>query len=605
MKKGCSPRKKYGNGTSNAGIGPNNYIPNPAETLADYNIMLAKADQQALSNPWLPIVGTIGALGQSAVGLLGNKKPEVKAANGSPGLNSDVELEGGEMIETPAGQVQEIKGPTHENGGVPMQINQDIPEGTKVYSDRIKIEGKTMAERKATREKQIANIEKTVANGADLAIKNAAQRKMLAIQNQEQSDLEFQSFVDNAVHMTKSIMKAFGTGAEGIGATMRYDNGGVIPPITYSKGYDETMFKDFFTKYNEINPGAADMGAIQGDLGIPKTAEGFGQVFGPATYKAAQSWLTTNKDTKPANYKIGDGNGDGLTDSLATNPNINFEALKNFKIGEGINDNASLSYGDPYAVDGVNYQVPVDTTMTPAADYGNGVTPTTPASSSTAGFNLNKAVSALAQGLPGLGDMTGMIGNYMASTAGLKTAAEQRSTDVAHTNVFKNVGKESLKNIDKAQASLEGQKAAAISKVTAQSLGGKKGARGSARGINQSRAMDWLYDTALNQSIAEISANAAQQSSALETQKSTINMQSDIYRGQGEENAVNANEKAKDAYYTAVGKGRNDLAKGVQQTGKDLNAIKQNQLISNLMQQFGKYVTVDAQGNIIKKPNTK
>ena len=61
------------------------------------------------------------------------------------------------------------------------------------------------------------------------------------------------------------------------------------------------------------------------------------------------------------------------------NPNINYEALNNFKIGEGINDNASLSYGDPYAADGVNFQMPAETVMTPADQYGKGVsTDTTP-----------------------------------------------------------------------------------------------------------------------------------------------------------------------------------------------------------------------------------
>ena len=57
------------------------------------------------------------------------------------------------------------------------------------------------------------------------------------------------------------------------------------------------------------------------------------------------------------------------------NPNIDYNKLNNFSIGPGINDNASRSYGDPYAADGVNRQVPKQTTMTPVSAYGNGVTP--------------------------------------------------------------------------------------------------------------------------------------------------------------------------------------------------------------------------------------
>jgi hypothetical protein len=59
------------------------------------------------------------------------------------------------------------------------------------------------------------------------------------------------------------------------------------------------------------------------------------------------------------------------------NPNIDYDKLNSFNIGSGINDNASLSYGDPYAEDGVNRQVPKQTTMTPASAYGKGVTPYT------------------------------------------------------------------------------------------------------------------------------------------------------------------------------------------------------------------------------------
>lgn len=57
------------------------------------------------------------------------------------------------------------------------------------------------------------------------------------------------------------------------------------------------------------------------------------------------------------------------------NPYIDYNKLNNFSIGSGINDNASLSYGDPYATDGVNRQVPKQTTMTPVSAYGKGVTP--------------------------------------------------------------------------------------------------------------------------------------------------------------------------------------------------------------------------------------
>jgi hypothetical protein len=73
-------------------------------------------------------------------------------------------------------------------------------------------------------------------------------------------------------------------------------------------------------------------------------------------------------------------------------------------------------------------------------------------------------------------------------------------------------------------------------------------------------------------------------------------MNADQLKGQGEYQANMANEAAKDAYYTALGLGKKDFATGMQQTGKDLNDMKQNKIIENLMKNYGKYVTADASG---------
>ena len=198
--------------------------------------------------------------------------------------------------------------------------------------------------------------------------------------------------------------------------------------------------------------------------------------------------------------------------------------------------------------------------------------------------------------IPGVGDLTKMFGNYLGMTAGIKTANEQRASDITHTNVYKNAGKESQKLLDNAKQGIETSKAQAIVKATDVTRGGKRGARNSARGVNQMRGMDWLYDTALQGQLAEISANAAQQLSGIDVQKSGVAMNADQMRGQGEYQANMANEAAKDAYYTALGKGRGQFAEGMQQTGKDLNAMKQNKIMENLMKDYGKWFKADATG---------
>jgi hypothetical protein len=632
MKTKMNPRKKYANGSDAKGMNTNNYIISPAEALADYDIMMAKAENAAVNNPWAPYVSAIGGaastfLSNSAglltadgAGIKGNAAGLLKkaiptggnimasnavgtsAAMGMNNVQTDVEVEGGEMYETPQGQVGEFQGPSHEQGGIPLEVGQDVEEGTKVYSDRLKVGDKTLAERKATRERRIANLEKIASKPlVDQAVKNASKRKMMAIEKEEMADLDFQDKVNNMQAMADTMVEAFacGTGMKGI---QKYPWGTPPTGIKYGKGYDESMFKDFFAKYNELNPGGVmDMNYIQGDLGMDPKTRGFGKVFGPGTYKASQDWLAANKDKKPDPYVLGDVNEDGIQDTLGNNPNINLEALQNFKIGEGVNDNASLSYGDPYAKDGVNFEMPTETIMTPVTAYEQGVdTGETPETKK----EPSKLKQALLNSIPSLGDALKLFGNYKGMTAGIDTATEQRASDIPFQNVFRNAGEESQKMLDNAKQGVETSKTQAIVKANANTRTGRKGARNSARGVNQMRGMDWLYDTALNTTISDIMAKAAEQMSNIDVQKSGVALNADQLKGQGEWQRALADQAAKDAYYTALALGRKDFATGMQQSGKDLNDMKTNKILEKLLSQSGEYAGMTAGGDFFGKPAT-
>jgi hypothetical protein len=624
MKTKMNPRKKYANGTNTNGVGPNNYIQSPNEVLNDYNIMLAEADKQVASNSVVPIVSLVGGLLQQGISMAGSFKktpttPPVTAANGMNNVNQNVEVEGGEMYETPQGETGEFKGPSHEQGGIPLEVGQDVEEGTKIYSDRLKVGKQTLAQRKEARERKIANLEKIAAQPlVDVALKNATQRKMMGIQKEEASDLQFQEQVNNMQAMADTMVKAFGTSMAGIqsnpiGDSMKYEDGTGPAGIVYGKGYNADMFKDFYAKYNQLNPGGVmDMNFIQGDLGMTDKTPGFGKIFGPGTYKASQDWLVANKDRQPDGYGTEDVNQDGIKDSLASNPNINLDALKNFSIGQGINDNASLDYGNSYGKDGVNFEMPTNTIMNPVNSYGNGVdtgiTPEVDLPGTMFSRGLEKGLGVIGKqgGMPTLGDLTSIFGDYLGATSGLKNAAESRSTDVTHTNVYKNAGKETQKQLDNAMSNIEGSKAQAISRATTTTQGGKRSGRNSARGVNQMRGMDWLYDTALNQQIADISANAANQVSDIFKTKAATALNVDQLKGLGQYQANMANEAAKDAYYTAKGIALRDQANAVKQGGKDINAIKQNKMIEKLMKSgYGKWVGLDNQMNSVNKDDFK
>jgi hypothetical protein len=586
-----------------SGINTNNYIPSPADVMNDYNIMLAKTEAEANSNDWLPIVATVGGLLQQGIGMAGSFKkgpkstedtPDIDASNengvvaamGMNDVQQDVEVEGGEMYETPQGEVGEFQGPTHEEGGIPLEVGQDVEEGTKVYSDRLKVGKKTLAERKATRERQVANLEKIASNNlADQAVKNAAKRKMMAIEKEEAADLAFQEQVNNMQAMADTMVMAFGTGIAGIqdnpiGDSMRYGYGSGskgIMKYDLGTGEDGIIGEPEVDEFgNPIIKPLIDLKSMTMSPGVVGTAKPVVKKYATVPVKPEAPDYMKNLEPTPI-PTFANNFGEELDF-----PRTDFGAgdfLKTFdtKAIEAEEDAAFYTPG----------QVGTPKVNKPGTVF------------SRTASKVGEAVGKM--GVPGMGDMTKLIGNYLGMTAGIKTANEQRSTDVTHRNVFANVGKESQRLLDNAKQGIETSKAQAIVKATDVGRGGKRGARGSARGVNQMRAMDWLYDTALQSQIAEISANAAQQISGIDIQKSGVAMNADQLKGQGEYQAAMANEAAKDAYYTALGLGRKDFATGLQQSGKDLNDMKQNKVVQNLLSQYGNWFKANADGSISNK----
>ena len=650
MKTRLNPRKKYAAGTSALGMNPAHYIISPAEAMNDYNIMMAGAENAAVNNPWAPYVTAIGAgvskfLGGSA-SLLTNKgggdegdavdKKDTenaetkKEANGDRYVDSDVEVEGGEMYETPDGITGTFKGPSHAQGGIPLEVvspldilkqyalgtgpegmqgieeTGEIKEGTKIYSVDLKIGDETLAERKQTRINKTEKLEKIASQPlVDQAIKNSTKRKMMAIQKEEAADLNFQDKVNDMKQMADNVVAAFGTSAAGlqdnpVGDSMRYATGtnamgvteyalgGIVDPIY---GNEDNKNKNF-----------------QSFLGV--TPDG---ILGKKTQAAWDNYLTKTspEDYKKSNYYFPGESKDpkdfneaewypkmGLTPGgrqfkkpLDMTPAGATELINTKSSSDVTKDLEQSMARDAFSKDFKATQMAEED----AAFYTPGqvgVAKTTDTADTEKPGILSKVMGSL----PTLGDATKLFGNFLGMTSGIDTATEQRASDITHTNVYEHAGEDSQRMLDNAKQGIEISKAQAIVKANANTRTGRKGARNSARGVNQMRGMDWLYDTALNQQIADITAGAAEKMSGIDIQKSGVAFNADQLKGTGKYQAEMANEAAKDAYYTALALGRKDYATGMQQSGKDLNDMKQNKVIENLMKQYGKYFKGDETG---------
>ena len=149
--------------------------------------------EKALFNNKDSIIGALNLLGGSS-----------QFAKGGTVNNPKVEVEGQEVAELPNGQVGEFQGPSHEDGGIKM----NLPEGTDIYSKRIKVEGKTMAERKLARERKIESLMKLIEkNPLDKTLKQTLKKV------QENNDFldEKDMLIQNTLHSyNQGIKRAYG-----------------------------------------------------------------------------------------------------------------------------------------------------------------------------------------------------------------------------------------------------------------------------------------------------------------------------------------------------------------------------------------------------------
>lgn len=201
------------------------HIESPDTAIAENNMRWARAEQEAGKNPWtqgLDIFGNLalqvgssmmsqgaakgqgvsengfnwGQLLQQGVGMAGSAGTASTAnqgfAFGGKIPNIPVEIEGDEVGETPDGQIFQAKGPSHEGGGIDIAL----PEGTEMYSKRIKVDGVTMADRKKGRAKKTLTLEKLLENNlSDKLTKNSLKRTKQVNSKEEQADLEVQQLI--------------------------------------------------------------------------------------------------------------------------------------------------------------------------------------------------------------------------------------------------------------------------------------------------------------------------------------------------------------------------------------------------------------------------
>jgi hypothetical protein len=249
-------KRKYASGTK-----VKNYIETPNQALSKNALDMDISMIEGMTDPMSNILGMLGNAGmQVGTSMLGSKVPGIGGQlikGASPFLQNlaqmafggsvpsvPVEIEGNEVGEMPNGKVFEAKGPSHENGG----IDVSLPEGTEMYSKRIKVDGVSMADRKKKRNKRQVSLEELLnKNATDKLLKNSLERTIETNTTEEEADTKIQETVKSLLDSENQDF-AYGGGVKNL---PKYALGDTVKPLDLTglmKGFDMSSLNSLQTQ---------------------------------------------------------------------------------------------------------------------------------------------------------------------------------------------------------------------------------------------------------------------------------------------------------------------------------------------------------------------
>ena len=501
--------------------------------------------EKALFNNKDSIIGALNILGGSS-----------QFAKGGTVNNPRVEVEGQEVAELPNGQVGEFQGPSHEDGGIKM----NLPEGTDIYSKRIKVEGKTMAERKLSRERKIQSLQRLIEkNPLDKTLRDTLKKI------QENNDFldEKDMLIQNTLHSyNQGIKRAYGGTLE----DEEEDDEELNDDFSYADYIeDEEEEDDFYYDDEEESEDESYM------------------------YEDEEEDYDDEDEEDEEEYKMG-----GTVKKFALGGPI---PVFSSKVNPLIHNivNSYILGNDPLT------QNIVDTSDRPGVEpTDSGVEKTT--TPEKEGFNLNKLFGDIS-----LGDAIGMAGSLKGAYTGKKNTLANRASDNPNINYFKNYGKEGLETLKGAKGVFQSTRDANLEDINRQRTSIVKRNNNSARGINTQRALNLASDSKITDAKNKVYQDYATKLSSMLLKQSNLENQQDLRVMTGEAQRDMNDRKDKDNFYTQLGIDEQSIATGIQKFGKNLNKGLERKLnaqaLSMLSKWFNSEITTEGLKTTGKKTN--
>ena len=463
-----------------------------------------------------------------------------------------IEAEGGEVVQEPQGEAYELEGPQHEQGGIDMP---PLPSGTVIYSDKVKgPDGKTMAERKARRDKLIEQLSKNLKGSKADAIHRATMERAM-----EATVLE--DMMDIAT-MTQEFMKAQQ------GSKVKARTGMVVPESGFGGDVPrKRKVQDGLSWDAEFDPyyfqrAFFDEDESQWDNVVgPKTAEAIatprGQELmdilgkmnkGESIYQQGPQFGEDGIQIPLAQGNIlRDAFGRVTEPDIPQNPyNVQFpEGSQEYEFGP--NQLANLVAPGQYSPAGAVMRE--DPMPSEFADYGVDMEMTP----------SMRGGEGMAEGMPNTAGDVAAIAGPLGKTL---TTIFNRLGDRPQQNFNQNYGQEALELNAQGMRGMAAGRDQDIQRNN-RMLNALRN-YSSARSINTSRAMDLSALTQGGDTANRISARFQQQMQQALAQRAGMVNDRDRVTAAGAERAHVANVQDRDAFYTNIGQNIGDITTGVQ-----------------------------------------
>jgi hypothetical protein len=579
------------------------------------------------------------------------------AQGGQVPQNIPVEVEGEEMYELPDGQTGEFQGPKHENGGIPIAL----PEGTKIYSDRLKVDGKTMAQRKEKRDNNIKKLEKLLTkNPSDRFIKEAIKRQQETATLEEQGDMQMQEQANQQQAMQEQMMEEMLMGAAqediqqgmmAMGGMIKradgsYSQRGLWDNIRANRGSGKKPTKEMLSQEKKIRAAEkAYGGLVQYAPGGTVNNDPYGLLN--LVSPSFTNMVNRQQHTNIIPTEIIDGEQFKLMDAIEYdeqgNPirviynevNPPSESYLSSKLKRLPKLNATMGVVDeknpsnyiptfePSASNSLKNLKPINATIGDVEESlpSNYISQ----KEDKSGFDLSDIFGIFGGGKKDKkektpkaggttkstsgdnvryteGDRMGMMGNLMGMFGPSAMTMLNRLETPKNKNFFREFGQEALRTQVEAEGIAGMAKDEGYRKNLMRANALRKQLANSARGVGDMRTQQLMAALAEQEGARDILTGYLQSMAGLKGQRAQLQQQIDQTRMGGEYQRDLADRQDIDQFYTNLAENLATASEFTQKQGKDMNTALRNKHIlqaAKYYSAYGIYPEIDDEGNFV------